>query len=273
VPFGSSPFGLSSFGAGFVALSVAGAYALSTHTVRVQLTAEPTHADALDDGDALNPATWTVINEATGAVFTVLDVTEHAVDAYDLSLLEALGDQFTEHTVGSEVLLDANGALIVAPYLAEFLGTSEEIDPFGATALEPFRDRDLRNPPFNAGGLSGTLVYSDDNDFENEDGADLTKKLVLRRWSTPPGGFKHLGLSYGVGITEKEPIPGGNLIQLRTQLETQALREPDVESCQVSLSLTRDNSLIIDAVIVLQRSGISVPFRASPSGSQLVEIR
>lgn len=270
--FGLSPYGLSPFGSGSSSIGVLAAYAITTNGVRVILTAEPTHDDSFDDGDALNPDTWNVTNTANSTSLGILSVVQHDPTTYDLQLLDALGDQFATHVVGSSSLLSAFGLLITAPYSANFLGMVEENDPVRASAVSSYHDRDLRNPPFSTGGLSGALVIGSDADFENEDGPELVRKCVLRRWSTPRGGFKHLGNAYGVGILEKELIPGGNLLQTKAELESQALQEPDVKTCNVTLLLDRSNTLVIQSRIVMASTGAALDFGVTVRNGSLVEI-
>ena len=96
--WGLGPWGgLAGLGGGI--LSFVSAYATSTNTVLVQLAAPPLAQSAVGVGDALNPVTWSVVQDDTGFVFTVIAVLEVAPDMFELRTLEKLGSWLSTHTV------------------------------------------------------------------------------------------------------------------------------------------------------------------------------
>lgn len=257
----------------YTAPTISGAYAIATHTVRVLLSAAPRHVSAYDDGDALNPLTWTVINPLTGFSYTIVGAVMHDDTTVDLSLLEALGSHLESFIVGAANLSGAAGGVSVN-LAAQFVGTVQTIDPLQAVTLDRYLDRDLANPPLQTelGGFGGTIRIGDDGDYDTETGVPLVKKLVIRRLSTPRGAFPHLP-RYGVGILEKEPIvSSGNLVTLKGEIESQINEEPDVEACRVGLLLDRSNVLQIQVRVKLAGSGATFDMQMHTANGQLVEI-
>lgn len=249
--------------------AVAG-YATSTNTVRVILSVEPQHEDSFIPGDALNPTTWSIV-DARGNVYTPLAVTEVSPETYDVMLLSGLADQFTTHTISSSTLLGSNGLAIPDPLSADFLGCVAENDALRASPINAYRDRDIRNPPFNAGGLSGTPIIGSDNDYENEDGVDLARKCIIRRLGTTIDSFKHLK-GYGLGAKEKELIPGGGLIKYKAEINGQIAQEPDMKTVDTTLMLDRDGVLTISIAATLRSTGASVNVSVVVRDGNLVEI-
>lgn len=266
-------YGLGAFGGAASSLSVEAAWPISTHTVRVELSAEPKHVSAFDVGDALNPASWTVLKLVTGYQFTVIGAELHDATHVDVHVLEALGNHLETHRVTAVGLLANAGFPASNPLTADFLGTVQTIDPLQAVALDRFLDRDLANPPLQGdSGFSGTLQIGADGDYETESGIPLAKKLVIRRIATPRGAFPHLP-RYGIGILEKEPIQGsGNLVALRTEIESQLLEEPDIEDARAALMLDRSNVLFIQLRVRLAGNGATFDMQLSPANGQLVEL-
>lgn len=271
--YGLGAYGLSPYGFGGT-LFVNAAWPVSTHTVRVELSQEPKHESAFVEGDALNPASWSVLKLVSGFQYTVIGAEMHDDTHVDVFLLEPLGNHLETHRVTAIDLVAANGSSASAPLSADFLGTVETIDPLQAVALDRFLDRDLANPPLQTeiGGFSGTLQIGSDGDYETEAGIPLAKKLVIRRLSTPRGGFPHLP-TYGIGIIEKEPILGsGNLVALRKDIESQILEEPDIEDASARLLLDRSNVLFIQLRVRLAGNGATFDMQLTPSNGQLVEL-
>jgi hypothetical protein len=253
-------------------MSVASAWALSTHGVRVTLTEEPVHTDQFAEGDALNPLVWSVTNQTTGAALTVVAATMSDADVVDLVTLEPLGDDLEMHAVSATGLLALSGDLTVPPTSASFLGVVQTVDPVDAQRVD-FRDRDLSNPPFQISrglGYAGTLVIGDDGDFETDAGKPLIKKLVLRRMNTIRGSFGHLR-NYGVATLEKEPLgSGGDLVRYLRDVESQAKQEPDVQDARARGSIDRNGVLIIQLAITAS-GGATINMRMGQRSGQLVE--
>ena len=273
--YGDSPYGLSSYGGSLEAsLTVVAAWAVTTHAVRVTLSAPPLALDEFADGDALNPLSWGVDDITTGRALTVVAVSMHDSFTADVTTLEPLGDHLETHQVTGIGLMTAGGLGLTSPTSAQFIGVVQTIDPIDRIGRDDFRDRDIANPPFQivrSTDSGDTLQFTSSGDLANEAGSPLIRKLVLRRLRTPRGSFRHLP-DYGVGILEKEPVSnGGDLQTLLADIENQARREPDVESAIAHGSISRSNVLIID-VAVRPISGTTINIRLGTQSGRLVEI-
>lgn len=255
-------------------LSVVAAWAVTTHTVRVQLTTEPKHSDQYEIGDALNVASWTIENLATGQTLTVIGATMFDATHVDVMTLEALPNHLVDCEITASAQLQTElGELVGGTTSAEFKGVVQTMDPVDAVTVDAFRDRDLANPPFQVDrgiGYSGTIIIGADGDYETEAGGPLVRKCVMRRLGTPRGSFRHLP-RYGVGLKEKEPLPSASdLIRLRADIEAQTLEEPDVESATARLTLDRAGVLIVQLAFVAK--GITINLRMGVLGGRLVEL-
>lgn len=252
--------------------AIDGVYATATNTLHVELGFVPTAESEFDDGDALNPASWVIAVPSTGTTYTTIGVLMVDSTTFDITVLEMLGDHFTDHSV-TATLLASDGSPF-SPVAATFLGTVETIDPIESVSLDRYLDRDLANPPFqaDADGFAGTLQIGANGDYVSDSGVDLVKKLVMRRLSTPLGGFPHLP-GYGVGLAIKEPIIGsGNLATLKTTIQTQIRLEPDVENVLVGLTLDRSNTLLIQLRIRVAGHGAGFDMQMQAGNGQLVEL-
>lgn len=272
--YGLSPYGTSPYGGGAATLSVAAAWAITTHAVRVQLTSEPRHVDGFDAGDALNPLTWSIVDTTTGRDLTIAIVGMHDAVTVDIQTLEALGDHLEIHTVTATGLISIDGFPMTAPVSATFPGVVQTMDPTDQTRAVDFRDRDFANPPFQISrglGAAGTLVIGADGDFENEAGRPLLRKLLLRRMNTKRGSIRHLP-DYGVEFEEKEPIAsGGDLVAVLRDVEAQAQREPDVIKAVARGSLDRSGVLVIQ-LSVQAEGGVTINMRMGAAHGRLVEM-
>lgn len=259
----------------YTAPTFAGAWAISTHSVRVILSAEPQHTSQFLPGDALHPSTWHVERLTDGFAYTVIGVTMPDDVTVDLILLEALGNHLVTHAVEASGLLGAGGSQAGSLLEGTFVGVVQTIDPVDAVTVDVFRDRDLANPPFQVDrgiGYAGTLVIGSDGDYETEAGPPLLRKLLLRRLGTRRNAFRHLP-GYGVGLVEKEPIPGaGNLLRLRTEIEDQAMQEPDAEAATASLTLDRSGVLVVQLSVKPRGGAATINLRLRSSGGRLVEL-
>lgn len=267
IPFGTGPFGASG------TISIAAAWATTTHGVRVTLSDEVAHTDSFAPGDATNPLTWSVTNLTTEDTLTVASATMVDDVTVDLAVLEPLGDDLETLSVVATGLVDVTGVALSSPISATFAGLVETVDPVDAVRVD-FRDRDLANPITQSArgfGIGGTLVIGDDGDFETESGAKLLRKLVIRRMNTPRGAFRHLP-DYGCATLEKEPIAtGGDLVTYLRKVERQAKQEPDAIDARARGSIDRTGVLIVQLVVTMS-GGATVSMRMGQRGGQIVEV-
>lgn len=119
--------------------------------------------------------------------------------------------------------------------------------------------------PFEVGG---TLKITSGGDYASMSGAELVKKLVLRRLMSKPGDFFHLP-NYGIGLREKEPTPNVDLKKLAKQIEEQVNLEPEVASSRASLAYSAGTgALVIQLKILLKATGDVIQTNLTiPSGA------
>lgn len=265
--WGTIPWGTGVFGFESGDLTVVKALAPNTRTVRVTLSREPLNNSVTGAGDALNPLVWSVIRLDTGFAFTVLEVTVFDPPTiFDVRLLQPLGTVFNLHRVSAPTLRTPGGDLISTPNFADFDGVQafDASSPDRISAAKNLATRDLDNKPAPAlegTQIGGTLRITAAGDYAEVQGADLVRKLVLRRWTTRPGEFFHLP-EYGAGIKIKEALPANSLVLFKEQLRQQALLEPEVEDVSVQLFQTSGLLLVVGKVKLKdtgQMVNVSVP--------------
>jgi hypothetical protein len=271
--WGLDPYGTGGFGSApsVVGVSFVSAVALSTNEVRVTLSAEPLHTVSVGEGDAFNPNTWTVQRLDTLEFFNVVRVDEISPTVYKLTVLQPFGSALVAHQVSSATLRDAGGGILLPPRKANFAGAlaEETATPDAKLASQNAQVRDVANPPLPVSApdlIGGTLVVGASGDYENVSGSDLLRKLIIRRLITMPGDFFHLP-DYGIGLRVKEPIPSGDLVKLKADIDQQVLAEPEVNNVNTFLSLTTDNVLYVQVRAQLKNTGqqieIGVPIPTS----------
>ncbi len=249
--YGIAAYGLTPYGgmSSSVGLTAQSAVAVSTHTVRVELTTAPRENSAFTTGDVLNRNTWIVerldSNGDPDFTYTVLSV--ERVASWDIHLLEPLDGALTSHRVSSVSLRDASGALSPVSFefagvLAANLATTEAVAASQRRAI-----RDIANPPWGdeEGGQGGTFVLHG-GDYGSESGPPLKKKLILRRIGTERDGFLFLK-GFGAGIRTEEPLPISDLATLKTEVERQVQAVPGIDSVKVRLSVDRNG--IVDLAV------------------------
>ncbi len=230
LPWGTGPWGLASF-------SLVSARALTTHSVLVQFGAPVKAIASYVVGDALNPSSWVLTNTITGQVFTILSI--GPANSLNMQMilytLEALGPFEQLHLVNAASVLSANGNSLLPPTSLTFPGV-EAIENASTAVLA--RTVDLEN--------TGAYRITSAGDYAEQLGGSITRKLILRRLTTQPGGFFFLD-NYGLGIRIKEPVTTAGLIKLKAEIERQVLLEPEVT--QVSAVLTLGANGVVFGVL------------------------
>jgi len=268
--FGISPVGLSPFGLGVPGtLFVVGATALSERTVRVELSLKALAVSTAGDGDALNARTWEVVRLDTNRSLLVLAVSKVDDTIFDLYTLHKFASSLITHRVSSATLRADAGGLISSPGYADFAGCEAKQITRSPAALV-----DLKNIVQSETELSGTLEVGSDGDYAVHGGVDFLRKLIIRRLTTLPGEFFHLTRDYGIGFRAKEPLPGVDLVRLRSAIVAQLEREPEFARVRVGLILSPDNVLTIEVAAQLRRSNeeVVIPISAQPVTSALVSL-
>ncbi len=248
--WGTGPWGTGPWGGASSSISLSSAVAVTTATVRVTVSAAPAHISPAAAGDALNPATWAVTRLDTGASFTVVGVTEVSALQYDLLVFGSFADVSVTHQVESTTLRNASGVLVSLPTTAEFLGLSEFL--FTANTKGGLADLANAPAPFNPPG--GTLQVAAGGDYTMVSGAELVRKLIVRRLLSTPGEWFHLP-KYGLGLRVKETLPSNDLIKLGAAIERQVLREPEVQAVSALLEWTPSKHLLVVQIRAQLTSG------------------
>jgi hypothetical protein len=260
-PYGLTPNGSPPSGEG---VSLYMALAVNTQEVRVYLTGEVLHKLATQDGDALNPATWTVQRLDTLEYLNVMTVVEYTPTIFGLVVVVPFADATVTYEVSSVTLLDASGGILIPPRSATFAGLVADAVSTAQARLANRGAvvRDIANPPASAlvsDAVGGTLVVTSSGDYATVSGAELVKKLIIRRLTTGQGEFFHLP-NYGVDLGVKEPVRTSQLAQLKTSIERQIRKEPEIKDVSTSLSLDTRGILTVAIKAVLQPTGETLQF-------------
>ena len=241
--WGSTPWGSGSWGSGSAGgVSVESAAATGERTVMVRFTGAVLQTGPTAERSALNPARWTVTRVVTGESLLVLAVRAVVPEVVELLTLQRFGSYLDVHRATQSGVYDLVGAACVSPYSADFLGCGASQTRQANQSLV-----DLRNNP-TPRSPAGELIVDAAGDYALQEGADLLRKLILRRLTTGRGGFTHLP-AYGVGLAEKEPPPSTDMASLRAEIEQQVLKEPDVVAAQCKLRLTANGILYVGLVV------------------------
>lgn len=255
--WGVAPWGVSGWGGVTSPIAFSYAFALTTRDVGVVLTGDALAESVIGDGDALNPATWSVYEvDSSGTTtrsLTVIAVTPRVSNSqFVVRTLEPFSRYPNVHVVASSTLRDALGVVLDLPRSAEFTGVIAAVSE--TARIMP---ADLLNAPANNTTLAGALVVGSDGDYNNQRGADLLRKLVTRRLTTTRGGFFYLP-NYGIGLKLKEPVPLSSLRLLKNDIANEIAKEPDITNVRVAASLSRDGVLTINVTATFVATGDDV---------------
>ena len=237
------------------------AFAAGDRIVLVELNYEPQHLGAQYPGDALNPASWTVVGPVrndegviTGTSDRVVASVEYVnATTYRLITLFALGPATDTLTVSTVGLRNPVGA--VQPDAAiSFDGCAQAPQ----LVAQPGTTGDLRNiqPQVLDNQVSGTLQVGSDGDYQLGTVEETVRKLIIRRLSIPKGGFTWLP-DYGLDLPVKGLISPSQLPLIRDTIKSNVLKEPEVVDAGVRVSLQGDGIVLVQIQARL-RSGTSV---------------
>lgn len=261
-------WGLDTWGGATLGISLVSAFPITTHQVRVALSSEPSHAGNGQPGDALNSRTWSVVRNDTNLPFNILGVAEVNPTTYDLLTYEALGPFSVPHVVSTSNLLALTGETVTAPESITFPGLVDKAiaTPQALAATRRFGVRDVANPPFPvSGSVAGALVITPQGDYALDEGPESARKRIYRRLFTRKGEFWHLK-DYGLGVAEKEPVPG-NLVVFQAEVERQLLQEDDFATVSAAVMVDASNTLTILVSAVLKQTGQEIQVSFTPSSS------
>jgi len=266
--YGFESYGLDAYGSNAAAsvgpLTFLGAVAISTNIVQVTLSKPPQALSSQLAGDALNPATWSVIRNDTGVGFTVVEITPTTSDqVWNVRVLEPLASSNVAHTIAASGLLAADGGLSGSPTSAEFQGmlSTKTATPDALAADRDFSIVDLANPQasLSSGATGGVYTIGQDGDYDLDGGTDFVRKLILRRLMTVRGGYRFLP-NFGLGIQVKQPLPAADVISFQKEIETQVKLEPEVDKVRVLVTQDRNAlTVLVQANLRATGQNITVP--------------
>lgn len=120
--YGILPYGAGYWGTGvsIVPTAEANAFAVGDRKVRIVLAFEPLHESSTNEGDALNPRTWSITDLGSGKVYTVMAVTMVDAFTYDLVTFEVFPNHYGTLELKTATLIAANG--IPFPTIEEQFG-------------------------------------------------------------------------------------------------------------------------------------------------------
>jgi hypothetical protein len=264
MPFGSS-WG-SYWGGGspvpFAGFFLESALASGSSTFQVAFSEPPKFSSPIGADDAANLDNWTLTNEDTGQPVSLLAVS--AVPGEPAVLQFTIFGRFTSaltvyRITGADALVSAVGNLLVSPKFTDFFGMPASVSAPQATPL-----LDIDSPQSQPNEFGGALVVDSSGDYRLQGGPALLKKLIFRRLTTAPGEFYHLSdQDYGVDLRPKELFTPQDLVALKTTIERQVLREPEVAAVRAVVTLSGDNVLTVALSVQMQRTNqrfsMSVP--------------
>lgn len=231
-PYGSTPYGGETppvAGAG-PPVGTISCVPLTLRAVRVLSSVPMPDWHPGEVGDAANPASWLLDYADASRSIPVAQVTQVDVTRtlWDVVLLDRLGSFSQSHRMRC---FAAGFNPAEALFFGIGDGKSEADDQAGkGLARDLYSAATPRSP-------SARLRVASSGDYAGVRGAELVRKLVLRRLTTRRGAFFHLP-KYGGGLRVKELLPTTDLPTLRREIEVECRMEREVvaASCQIRLS-------------------------------------
>jgi hypothetical protein len=277
MPWGLGPWGLGPWGSGTTPPAyITGAVISTVRSMDVYFSAAMLAVSPLGEHDALNPARWSVQRYELGTTnveqeFIVLEIIDLGGGSmFRVTILGVLGEYPFEHAIDAFDLYDALGN----PALSTGSSPLVFVAPGLAAAAQNAAARqdvvwDLRNDPFSlgdTGSIGGVFQTTSGADYDVQSGAELLRKLIIRRLTTMPGAFIMLRPGYGDGIALKVPLRAFDLPTLRARILQGVLSEPEVADAKVMLSMSADGILAISIQAKIRTTGAVVPvnFEAAP---------
>lgn len=260
-PYGGTAWGGSRSGAapdaGFY---VVRAWAETSQSLVVVVSAAATAKSPIGVGDALNRDTWVVQDLDNGFVFTILDIATYAgvANAFQIWLLEpfgGIGDVFRVQT--TTLQRDFQQGLISDPNYADFFGA-----PVAPNAGDQaFALVDLHNPP-TPESPAGCLSATSAGDYRLDGEQGLFRKIILRAILWHKDSCFHLiGQDFGEGeqLRLNEKYSGADIVKLKKRTLQQLERQPELKDASVRIVFKEDEELLtmyLDAK--LKASGLPV---------------
>ncbi len=227
------------------------AWAIGERQVWATFASPPLAKSTITQGDALNPASWTVTRSDTGESLLVIGVRSITPNTFELYLLRKLAPFLVPHSLVAHVL---DALSLGAVTLSRTFAGCAYVPPAeysGGTV-------DIANPYFVGVGdePAAHLIVGSSGDYQHESGVPLWRKLTIRRLSSLPSEFFHLSpTQYGLGLRVKDVPAAGRLAELQVEIVQQLLREPEFEAVRVRLRLTSNGALLIQVRVRIAVTG------------------
>ena len=255
--------GSSTAGAGPLApFHVVSAQATSSQSFSVTFSKNPVVQTPIGATDASNLANITLTRLDTGAVIPLLAGGAVPGDPLTVEylMLAVFPSTLITYETASANLVSEFGEILADPKTAQFNGMPSSALP--AVTLRPLLD--YFNPQAAAGLINGGLEVGSNADYALEGGVSLMRKLIIRRILTAQAEFYHLAdQPYGLGVEPKQIYTAADLIQFRRQLEKEVVKEAEIDSVKVRLTLKTSHELDIQVSARLktidQQITISLP--------------
>lgn len=246
--YGLGPWGISPWGIGTPPpVFIVSAIATSERTVEVTFSAPPQQISPILEGDALNPAMWSVLaGDEPRLVLTVAAPGAPDATVFTLYTLEKLRPFLIEHVVAAPLIRDSFGNPMQGAVEATFAGCA-----YVPPARSPRALVDIANVPASPTELSGTYVVGSDGDYTVEAGISFLRKLIYRRLITAPGEFFWLPNTYGIGLRVKEPLGSSSLVKLQAVVQNQLKQEPEFADVLARLTLGPNGILTVTVTATL----------------------
>jgi len=230
------------------------------------------------DGNPTRPVS--VASVAVSLAGQTLPANAIAGTCLDLTLDRPMTPFPSQYVISAEGLFSADlgEALSGSMNSAQLFGLFKGLIP--ASVELPTPTRDFSNPQSLAAAQSnlpvpsnpsflGVFSVDDTGDYAFDSGMISFKKRVYRRLITNPGGFLHLGQSYGVGIpAQGKKLARAAVVQaLAGAAESQIGQEPETQAVKVLVALDPNNPGLVRFNIAIQTKGgqsqkYSAPFQA-----------
>jgi hypothetical protein len=281
--WGSEPWGSGGWGGPVeFTFSIVSAIAIAENVIQLVFNDAVYYSGLLDTADASVASHYTVTNEPTTTGYdgnpaqpvNAVSIMQSSTDipagiefgaALDVILDRPLSPYPTTYTIAIAGLFNASLTQEIAPTTLTFYGLYRQLVQPSVELAAPARDFANPSSLLTAVGLPNSLnpavlgVFSVDSsgDYAIDQGLADYKKRVYRRLVTRPGGFLHLGRSYGVGVPQQtKRLARGQTIQnLATQAQNQIGQEPETEACSVTATQDSTNPGLVRFTILARTKG------------------
>ena len=292
--WGAGPWGLEAWGSpGSLALDVLKVSAIAENVIRVYFSQALYFSTLLDAKDAADPSKYTIapiagtvgmdglptraVTVASVAAVADTDLPQGTVSnsvldlttdrpmspwpgAYELSIANVWTADGLLEIDASTAVFDFLGLyrVVVVPSL----DTGHPLRDFGNPQTIEAQQATQTSQPSPRQISLGTF-YVQDGDYGLDQGIASIKKRIYRRLVTAPGGFAHLGNSYGVGVPQqaKKLLQTGTLNKLSALAEQQIGQEPEVKAVRVRAAPDPANTGLVNFYVsVSLRVGRSATF-------------